>query len=102
MSTGQKETEEARAFADGLERRLGERLAEIERSDVFATFTDANADARFVATVMKYVLLEIFSSGPHITEARVKIAIDRRKYLRRPRWAESQPVIGRIVALAAR
>ena len=39
---------------------------------------------------------------PHSTEAAVKTAMDRRKYLRRPRWAESQPVIGRMVALAAR
>ena len=39
---------------------------------------------------------------PHSTEAMVKTAMDRRKYLRRPRWAESQPVIGRMVALAAK
>ena len=39
---------------------------------------------------------------PHSTEATVKTAMERRKYLRRPRWAESQPVIGRMVALAAR
>ena len=39
---------------------------------------------------------------PHSTEAAVKTAMERRKYLRRPRRAESQPVIGRMVALAAR
>ena len=39
---------------------------------------------------------------PHSTEAAVKTAKDRRKYLRRLRWAEIQPVIAKMVALAAR
>ncbi len=34
------------------------------------------------------------AARPHSTDATVKTAMDRRKYLRRPRWAESQPVIG--------
>jgi hypothetical protein len=39
---------------------------------------------------------------PHSSEAMVKTVIDHRKKLRRPKWADSQPVIRRMKALAAK
>src|ERR1041385_2821566 len=69
MSHEKQGTPEARAFADRLDQRLAEVLAEVEQSEVAAVFNDPNADPRFLATVLKYILLEVFSYGPHVTEA---------------------------------
>ena len=43
-----------------------------------------------------------FVAIPHKAEARVKTAIESRKYLRLPSLTESQPDIGRMIAFAAR
>ncbi len=44
-------------------------LARIEHSDIYQSVFNAHSDPRYVAAVIKYVLLEVFSYGPHVTEA---------------------------------
>jgi len=56
-------------FADHLDEKVRRLLSEIERSEVYRSVFDPNAEPRYVATVIKYILLEIFSYGPHLTEA---------------------------------
>ena len=56
-------------FADHLEAKTASLLSTIEASDVYRSVFDPNADPRYIATVIKYVLLEVFSYGPHVTEA---------------------------------
>jgi hypothetical protein len=56
-------------FADRLEAKLRALLARIEESDIYKSVFSADADPRYVATVIKYILLEVFSYGPHVTEA---------------------------------
>jgi hypothetical protein len=56
-------------FADYLDRKVARVLAEVEQSEVWRMFSDPKTDARLVACTIKHVLLEVFSTGPHITEA---------------------------------
>jgi len=59
----------AAAFADHIDRKLAALLRRIEASEPYRRALDTDADPRFVLTVVKYVLLEVFSYGPHVTEA---------------------------------
>lgn len=56
-------------FGDHLDQRLLELLARVEASEAYRSVFAAEADPRYVATVVKFVLLEVFSYGPHVTEA---------------------------------
>lgn len=56
-------------FADHIEAKMHAQLAEIEASDIYKSVFNPESDPRYVATVIKYVLLEVFSYGPHVTEA---------------------------------
>lgn len=59
----------ANEFGNYLDRRVHVLLETIESSEVYQSVFSAEANPRFVITVMKYVLLEVFSYGPHVTEA---------------------------------
>jgi heme oxygenase-like protein len=61
--------DEAKRFADHLESKIAALLVRIEASDVYQSVFDPRADPRYLATVIKYVMLEVFSYGPHVTEA---------------------------------
>lgn len=61
--------ETASQFADRLEAKTLQHLARIESSEFYQSVFDPAADQRYVATVIKYILLEVFSYGPHVTEA---------------------------------
>ncbi len=56
-------------FGAHLEGKTNGLLREIEESEVYQAVFDRHADPRLVAAVIKYVLLEVFSYGPHVTEA---------------------------------
>lgn len=56
-------------FGDLLENKLRHLLDEIERSEVYRSVFDREANPRYIVAVMKYILLEVFSYGPHVTEA---------------------------------
>jgi hypothetical protein len=44
-------------------------LSKIEASAIYKSVFEPSANPRYVATVIKYILLEVFSYGPHVTEA---------------------------------
>lgn len=57
------------AFADHLEIKLGTLLQQTLQSEEWRSVGDPAADPLYVRTAIKYVLLEVFSYGPHVTEA---------------------------------
>jgi hypothetical protein len=57
------------AFGDYLDQRVLALLATVEASEVYRSVFDPGSDPRYIATAIKYVLLEVFSYGPHVTEA---------------------------------
>lgn len=59
----------ARWLIDRFERKLSALLADIEQSEAYELVSAADTDPRLVATIVKYILLEVFSYGPHVTEA---------------------------------
>jgi hypothetical protein len=59
----------AKRFGDHLESKVAALLTRIEASHVYKSVFDPKADPRYVATVIKHILLEVFSYGPHVTEA---------------------------------
>lgn len=59
----------AQRFADRLDGKMADVLAEIERSEVYRLLSDPNTDPRLVAGIIKHILLEVFSYGPHVSEA---------------------------------
>ena len=59
----------AEAFATRLDQKLAELLTRIEASEVYHVMTDLGTDPRLVGSILKYTLLEVFSYGPHVTEA---------------------------------
>lgn len=65
----QRISPDAEVFADRMEVRVHALLAELELSRPYRLAFDPSADPRFVAAVVKHVLLEVFSYGPHVTEA---------------------------------
>lgn len=60
---------DASGFADRMEAKLGDFLTRIEASEPYRRVFDPNADPRVVLSIVKYVLLEVFSYGAHVTEA---------------------------------
>jgi hypothetical protein len=56
-------------FGDLLEAKLRQLLDRIFQSDIWQSVADPAAEPAYVRAVVKYVLLEVFSYGPHVTEA---------------------------------
>lgn len=56
-------------FGDHLDQRVRSLLATVESSHVYQSVFADDAEPRYISTVVKYVLLEVFSYGPHVTEA---------------------------------
>jgi hypothetical protein len=59
----------AETFADQLDYKLAQVLKTIEASEIYQLMTNPATDARLVGGILKYTLLEVFSYGPHVTEA---------------------------------
>lgn len=57
------------AFGDHIESKMHRLLSKVEESDVYQRVFAPEADPKLILTVIKYVLLEVFSYGPHVTEA---------------------------------
>lgn len=60
---------DAEAFATRLDQKLADLLARIESSAIYQLMTDPKTDPRLIGAILKYTLLEVFSYGPHVTEA---------------------------------
>lgn len=52
-----------------LRAKTAAHMRRIEESAIYRRLTADDADPQFVAGVAKYILLEVFSYGPHVTEA---------------------------------
>lgn len=57
------------AFIAKLHQKLQRHLCEIEQSEVYGLVAGPDTPPRLVAGIIKYILLEVFSYGPHVTEA---------------------------------
>ena len=57
------------AFGDRLQTKLDNLLKQVLQSDVWRSVEAPQADPRYIRNLIKYVLLEVFSYGPHVTEA---------------------------------
>jgi hypothetical protein len=62
-------SESATAFGDHMESKLRAALDTATASAEWQLFSAPDAEPKFIVTVTKYVLLEVFSYGPHVTEA---------------------------------
>src|SRR5262245_37487162 len=58
-----------KTFARHLDRKVAAVLAQVEQSEVYRLVSDPSTGGRLLTAIVKYVLLEVFSCGPHITEA---------------------------------
>jgi hypothetical protein len=56
-------------FTDHLEKKMYALLAEIEQTEVYQLVARPDTPPPLVAAIVKYILLEVFSYGPHVTEA---------------------------------
>jgi hypothetical protein len=56
-------------FGDYFDQRVHALLAVIESSEPYQSVFAPDANPRYIAAVIKQVLLEVFSYGPHVTEA---------------------------------
>src|SRR5579871_2855553 len=56
-------------FVRHLDQRVSEMLSKVEGSEVYRLVSEPATDAKLVMSIIKYVLLEVFSYGPHVTEA---------------------------------
>ncbi len=52
-----------------LNHKMQAHLASIEQSEAYQLLSASDADPRLATTIVKYILLEVFSYGPHVTEA---------------------------------
>jgi Iron-containing redox enzyme len=59
----------AEQFADHLDEKIRAVLASVEQSEAYRLLADPASDPGDVARIIKYILLEVFSYGPHIIEA---------------------------------
>src|SRR5690348_10242262 len=56
-------------FGDHIQSKVQNLLQRVLASPEWKSVENPAADARYVKAVMKHVLLEVFSYGPHVTEA---------------------------------
>ncbi|MGA2248759.1 MAG: hypothetical protein ABSH48_27710, partial [Verrucomicrobiota bacterium] len=59
----------SKEFGNHLDRRVLALLSAVEASEPYRAVFAAEADPRYVTLIVKHVLLEAFSYGPHVTEA---------------------------------
>jgi hypothetical protein len=52
-----------------MDTRVRSLLADVEASEAYRSVFAADADPHYIMAVVKHVLLEVFSYGPHVTEA---------------------------------
>ena len=64
-----EEVEISDNLADRLDRRIQTILGEVEESEAYRVVADPRTDPHFVAAIVRWYLLEVFSFGPHVTEA---------------------------------
>src|SRR5262245_16809363 len=57
------------AFTDRLEKKLCARRADLAQSEVYRLVAAPDRHPMLVAAIIKYIPLEVFSYGPHVTEA---------------------------------
>lgn len=62
-------SDRAEDFVANLDQKVNALLSEVERSEVYRLVASKDTDPRLVALIVKYILLEVFSYGPHVTEA---------------------------------
>jgi len=60
---------DAQEFADTLDGKVQELLHSVEETEVYRLVSAPETDPRLVALIVKYILLEVFAYGPHVTEA---------------------------------
>ena len=60
---------EIQTFTDRLQSKLMALLAEVEKTELYQLVASPDTSPKLVATIIKYILLEVFSYGPHVTEA---------------------------------
>jgi hypothetical protein len=63
------ESDHAETCAARLDQKLADLLAKVEASEVYRIMSDPQTDPLLVGAILKYSLLEVFSYGPHVTEA---------------------------------
>ena len=68
-STTRSQQPAGSAFTKRLETKLGHVLEAVEQSEPYRALMAPESSPRQIATILKYVLLEVFSYGPHVTEA---------------------------------
>ena len=56
-------------FADHLDRKLNDVLGDVERTDAYRLLADPASGTGPTAVLVRNILLEVFSYGPHIIEA---------------------------------
>ena len=56
-------------LADHLDHKLKRHLARIEESEAYRLVADPESDSELVLAFVRHALLEVFSYGPHVTEA---------------------------------
>ena len=56
-------------FVKHLDHKVNAMLVKVEASEVYRLVSDPATNPRLVAAIVKYILLEVFSYGPHVTEA---------------------------------
>jgi hypothetical protein len=59
----------SRSLVDRLDQRIQVILGELEESQTYRMVADPATDPRLVAAIIRWYLLEVFSFGPHVTEA---------------------------------
>ena len=52
-----------------LDQEVSTVLSEVENSQVYRLASDPKSDPKLVTAIIKYILLEVFSYGPHVTGA---------------------------------
>ncbi len=63
------DSDSASEFVALLDAKVEALLKKVEESEVYQLVASPTTDPRLVALIVKYILLEVFSYGPHVTEA---------------------------------
>ncbi len=56
-------------FVEKLEEKITSVLSEIEKTEVYQIVSSPDSSPLLVASIVKYILLEVYSYGSHVTEA---------------------------------
>lgn len=62
-------SQRAEDFVSLLDQKVLDLLHQVEESEVYQLVAAKETDPRLVALIVQYILLEVFSYGPHVTEA---------------------------------